>query len=79
LKEKLSQPERTARHKAKHPQGEAGRKEKQRQQEGILLFHIKRNHISNHEIPADIDQGSAAFKRIRDNYLETAVEAVEVS
>ena len=74
----MSQRERQQRHKVAHPQDESRRKEKQRQSESVMLFHIKRNHLYGYGLPDSIDCTSEAFKRVRDEYLARAEESVEV-
>jgi hypothetical protein len=68
----------TATHKQKNPQGEAIRKEKQRAREELMRIHIRRNHLYGYGIPPAIDQGSDAFKRVRDEYMSAVDAPVEV-
>lgn len=75
---KMSQRERTAKHREEHPESEAMRKERQRRKEELCLIHIKRFVLSDIEIPDDIDQSSGAFKRALARYEEIRAQKVEV-
>ena len=57
------------RFKEAHPESEWKRKEKQIKREQLMLFHIRRNFISDIKIPESIDQESAIFQRVKDRYL----------
>lgn len=75
---KMSQRERSAKHRAAHPQDEALRKERQRDREGVLLFHIKRRKLYAIPLPNHIDPTSAAFQRMERQYDKQCRQHVEV-
>lgn len=74
----MSQEEYTKRHKQKHPESESRRKARQRQKESVLRMHIKRNHLYGYGFPPALDCTSAAFRRVKREYLEQLAEPVEV-
>ena len=67
-----------ATHKAKHPESESRRKEKQRQSETVIRFHFVRNYLYGYGLPDTIDEDSGIFKRVRDEYLSESAEQTEV-
>ena len=67
MKNKLSQLQRTAKHKAENPRDEMVRKERNRRKDGLLRFHIRRNRFGT-DLPSSIDQGSRDFKRALREY-----------
>ena len=67
-------------HKEKHPQDESRRKERQRQKDSILRFHIARNIRSKIPIPDSVDTTSEAFLLAKKRYMmdiEAPVEKIE--
>lgn len=74
----MSQRERTEAHKSANPADEARRKERQRQKDTVLRFHIRRRAISSIHLPDSIDQTSKAFKRVLSDYMKEAEQPVEI-
>jgi len=70
----MSQPTKTATHRAKHPENERIRKEKQRERDAVMLFHIKRSIISGIPLPECVDIDSSAYRRVLAAYMETLEE-----
>ena len=70
----MSQPTKTATHRAKHPENERIRKEKQRERDAVMLFHIKRSIISGIPVPGCVDTYSSAYRRVWAAYRETLEE-----
>ena len=75
----MSQDQYTKKHKELHPEDESRRKEKQRQQEKLLRFHIRREFLGIGKVPKSIDQESDAFKRVKKAYIDEVNKHVVVS
>lgn len=72
-KELTGQAKWTATHKANNPEGEARRKEKERQTYNLHRFHARRNILFNIPVPNSIDTESEPYKGIAIEYLKSLI------
>ena len=66
--------ERKHRFRENNPGYEARQKARERQNNELLRFHIRRNHLYGYGFPDSLDQTSKAFARVRAEFMETIEE-----
>ena len=78
MKNKLSQLQRTAKHKAENPRDEMVRKERQRRKDAMLRFHIRRKKIGKIDLPSSIHLCTKAAAKALTAYGRECSEPVEI-